>query len=507
MLGRVNQVVSIWSFSGRHPKSNPWESASNPDHKQAKGSDMKRLAIALVGGVLGLGMALGGGVLAAAAPDRYDAAQVREDFDELYARMQASHYDLYARRSRQDYDTLFKSLRSTFKAPMTRLEIAARFQDFLAYGNVAHARIDFLGEPFRAYGAGGGRMFPLDVRVVKGAALVSANNSGVDAIAVGDEIVALDGEPTAVWLPRLRRHLSADTDYMAHAMLEWSLPRLIWLEHGALGQFQLKLRDANGRLYETVVPARTRPEIQAASQQQPAMFDLDWDQRTERMLDADVAYLRPGPFYNNDPAATDMWDNTAFAAFIDQAFDHFIQAGAKSLIIDLRNNEGGDNSFSDRMVGWFAVKPFRFASDFRIRLSQAAIDSNRQRLEKERQSGLLDPTSPRLEAAYAGHKSGETFSLDFPPGQPRQGARFQGKVFILINRHSYSNTVTVAALAQDYGFATILGEETSDLATTLWRNGTVPAEAYRHQRRLSEGLHHPPEWSGRGARGASGHRH
>jgi C-terminal processing protease CtpA/Prc len=49
---------------------------------------------------------------------------------------------------------------------------------------------------------------------------------------------------------------------------------------------------------------------------------------------------------------------------------------------------------------------------------------------------------------------------------PRPGKRYSGRVFLLINRHSYSNTVTVAALAQDYGFARILGEETADLATT-----------------------------------------
>jgi C-terminal processing protease CtpA/Prc len=37
---------------------------------------------------------------------------------------------------------------------------------------------------------------------------------------------------------------------------------------------------------------------------------------------------------------------------------------------------------------------------------------------------------------------------------------------MLINRHSHSNSANVAALAQDYGFATVLGEATSDLVTT-----------------------------------------
>ena len=40
-------------------------------------------------------------------------------------------------------------------------------------------------------------------------------------------------------------------------------------------------------------------------------------------------------------------------------------------------------------------------------------------------------------------------------------------MYVLVNRRSYSNAVAVAALVQDYGFGKILGEETSDLATTF----------------------------------------
>jgi C-terminal processing protease CtpA/Prc len=74
--------------------------------------------------------------------------------------------------------------------------------------------------------------------------------------------------------------------------------------------------------------------------------------------------------------------------------------------------------------------------------------------------------SMRYEAAYARAKKGEIIDFDLGDTKPREGGRYRGKVYMLIDRHSYSNSVTVAALAQDYGFAKILGEETSDLATT-----------------------------------------
>jgi C-terminal processing protease CtpA/Prc len=178
----------------------------------------------------------------------------------------------------------------------------------------------------------------------------------------------------------------------------------------------------------------------------------------------DVGYLRPGPFYNNDPSATNIWDVSGFRAFIDNSFDAALRAKARALVIDLRDNPGGDNSFSDLMVAWYATKPFRFARDFRIKVSAAAIESNRKRLSLA--GNDRDAISAKLDAAYARHRVGEVFSFEIPEVQPRAGVRFTGKVYLLINRHSYSNTVQVAALSRDYGFATILGEETSDLATT-----------------------------------------
>lgn len=51
--------------------------------------------------------------------------------------------------------------------------------------------------------------------------------------------------------------------------------------------------------------------------------------------------------------------------------------------------------------------------------------------------------------------------------QPRAGVRFEGSVFVLVNRRSYCNSVATAVLVQDYGFGTVLGEETPDLATTF----------------------------------------
>ena len=399
---------------------------------------------------------------AAPAEKRFEPAVVRADFGELYQRLAASHFDLFARRSKAEYDALFRRMETSFNRPMTAVEVRVAFQKFMAFGRVAHSRIDFPSDAYGAFRDAGGRAMPLYVRVMRGRVFVTDNGSDAP-IAPGDEIVALDGTPITAWLARLAAHVSADNDYMMETLLENRFAPLLWMELGAVDRFRVAVRDARGGTREVVVPARTRDEIRAALAKKPPTLDLDWNERSFKVIGG-VGYLRPGPFYNNDPNATNIWDASQFGRFIDASFEQLLASKAGALVIDLRANPGGDNSFSDLMVAWFATKPFRFCREFLIRQSEAAVAANAKRIPLTQ--GSPDPISAKLAAAYGAHKTGDIFPFEIQIANPRPGARFTGKVYLLINRHSYSNTVQVAALAQDYGFATIIGEETSDLATT-----------------------------------------
>lgn len=70
------------------------------------------------------------------------------------------------------------------------------------------------------------------------------------------------------------------------------------------------------------------------------------------------------------------------------------------------------------------------------------------------------------EQKFAATPVGEVFEVDLPWVEPRAGKRFEAPVFVLVDRSSYSNAVTTAAIVQDYGFGTVFGEPTADLAAT-----------------------------------------
>jgi hypothetical protein len=401
---------------------------------------------------------------AATMERKIGAEALRADFAHLYRRLQSAHFNLYARVRKADYDKLHARMLGAIGAPLSRDEAGTRFQTFVAFGRVAHARIDENYRRFAAWRAGGGRAFPLALRFRDRRAFVAADGSGLATSMRGDELASIAGRPAAAWLAASHRHISADTDYMAAALLELDLPMLLWLELGPVERFEVVLRGPDGRRIALSVPARTAAATDAAVKAGPPMLDIPANARTARMLPGAIAYLHPGPFYASEPDAVDPYDNGAFRAFIDESFERFLAAGAERLIIDLRDNPGGDSSFSDLMLGWFATRPFRFASAFRIKASPEAIASNRERLDAAK--GRADPVSSRYAALYAAAGPGATVDFPVADAQPRQGPRFTGPVFVIVNRNSYSNAVAVAATVQDYRFGTILGEETSDLATT-----------------------------------------
>lgn len=399
---------------------------------------------------------------AAAPAGQIPVETVRADFADLYRMLRDAHFDLYARAPRAAYDRLYARIANEIRHPMDRAEVLALFQRFVAFGRIAHARIDDASEGFAAYRKATGRIFPLAVRPQGKRIFVTGNGSGVAAIAPGDEVVTLNGQSAASWIARAAANVSADTPYMLGAMLEWSFPAIVWRAAGPAERFDLRVR-RGGRMFNVTVPARTSAEIGAALVRQPRL-ELSWEKREARMLDGGIAYLRPGPSYNVEGAADAMYDNRAYKAFIDRAFDTFLSAKAAALLIDLRDNPGGDASFSDHMIGWFANRPFKFNSRFRIKVSEATRRSNRERMRNEANDST--GIGAQLAAAYDKARDGMVIDFPTPPVQPRGGTRFTGQVYALVNRHSYSNTVTIAAILQDDRFATILGEETSDLATT-----------------------------------------
>jgi C-terminal processing protease CtpA/Prc len=156
------------------------------------------------------------------------------------------------------------------------------------------------------------------------------------------------------------------------------------------------------------------------------------------------AYLNPGAFSG---------DKGEFDQFLEDAFAQLQERKTDTLILDLRNNPGGDDAFSDQLVSYLADHPFQWCHHFTVRTSDVLKAHARNNMDSD-----SDYTK-----ALLSHPSGSVFTYDFDAFKPQPiERRFHGQVYALVNRQTHSQAAVTAALLQDYKWATIVGEETAE---------------------------------------------
>ena len=391
-----------------------------------------------------------------------ELTQVREDFAQLYQGLKVAHPGLFWLRSEAEYDAFYESSLKELDAADTELARWTVFQRFVAYGGVAHARIDFPYARYDQYRTAGGKALPVYFGYDEG--WIIAEDFSEQGLDQGTVITHLNDIDLDTWFDRANQVLSSDTDHISRSILKSQWPLYFWLWWELQGEQpdRVKLSVMQDDKLQTVwvsLVDRETLSMRMESRSQASTARL----RSLDLLPDGVAWLVPGPFYNaEDP--TNVWDSTQYLTFIDDAFADILAHNTELLVVDVRNNPGGNNSFSDPMIQWFASEPFRFASAFWVRSSAQAAASNQARLDS---AGDADKTiSLAYKEAFETVPHGQDFEYSIDWVTPREGERYEGRVVVLVNEQSYSNAVSVAAIAQDYGFATVVGESTTDFATT-----------------------------------------
>jgi hypothetical protein len=380
---------------------------------------------------------------------RYSPQEVKEDLSYLYTTLQGAHYNLYVNKSKASYDSAYDRLYGSITDSMTKLEVTRLFQSFIALGEIAHCNTGF---PAAAYFDSIVQhthyMFPLNLSMVKGRIVVLDNFSADPSIKPGDEIAFDQFEQTLAMV-------SGESGAMRGTVADlYAFPRIYWWRFGAKRSFTVKVNGSRTVKLQGILAMDLEKKMENV---QP-IFNTA---RNFRMM-GEVAYLHPGIFLNNNSGMNtsehSTFDNNEFIHFIDSAFLQIHAAHAQKLLIDLRGNPGGDNSFSDPMIAYFADRPFWFCHDFFVRTSAVT---------KEFWKDVTDTSLLVLRSQILEHANGDTFSVKFNTYAPRTDSlHFNGEVYALVDKYSYSNTVSVAAIIQDYHLGKILGEPTADVATT-----------------------------------------
>lgn len=366
-----------------------------------------------------------------AAAQELTPQQWREDLAAMRAAIAATHPDLAHSTDAAAIERGLERAERQLRQPLDRdagWRVLSRLNPLFADAHFCLCYDDWRAELRTQLERIGGFPFAVDV-ADNGNVVVTRWLDGSATPLAGAQLSAINGVPVQRVVAELLARVHGDTPRFRAGVLSQRWAFYYGKVFGTPAQFDLdfsdrpRLRVAAGR--------RSNRDIAGTLRFEDA-FSLT-------MLPPRTALLRIDTY---------AWDDKArVTAFHREVFTRLRDAAVDTLVIDVRNNGGGnDDQWIDALLPYLATQPYQWASSYRKKILA------QYRKDGETTGAVVDGRIERVIEP----------SLDEP-------LRFRGKTYVLIGRGTYSSAVLFANVMQDYGFATLAG--TGDAARARQSGG------------------------------------
>ena len=294
--------------------------------------------------------------------------------------------------------------------------------------------------------------FPFDIKVIKGEYFISRNYSDNPKVKIGSRIVSINNLSVNDISSELAKVLTHDGNNDTHIQRE--IETYFMYVYSAFidnpNSWNLNLISPDeGKEIDINVRAQTLEAIQRLKNQSDSLSTgnrLPLQFSFNDKLDTGIYSIES--FNKNDIQE----QGQDYAAFTDSVFDELQRRNARNLIIDLRNNGGGETVYAKYLFSHFIDKQYPFFESVRVIKTRNysfknfityGPEYNDTMTFAKTRDGLLSWTNnPNLHV------------------YPRTKNRFRGKIYVLINGNTMSAAAALATELRLRTSAVFLGEET-----------------------------------------------
>lgn len=363
----------------------------------------------------------------------FSVSELQSDLAFWRNRLETKHPLIYLYRTKAEVDHFFDSLNATITRPMSELEFfrhIAPVSSFLCDGHNSIIPSKSTIENMRTTH----QLLPLELEYFEGGLYVVRNLSDQPDILLADEVYKINGIEASEMFDQLRL-------MVPHEGTNWQLAQGTINEHfrfyfhlfyGFEENYQLTMRYSDGSEKEFVVAGRTLDEIRTArSERYPA--DLRDEPRgifLKETLDPSIAVLEISTFDSELLRACKQH----FRREIRGIFKQLKKSSTEKLILDVRNNNGGNPDFVKVVLKHLFDHRFEQSREFRI---------------------VKNPTE---EAFYPRTKKKWYPWFGIGKFSPSRN-HFDGELIVLQNENTFSAGVELLSVLQKYNRATFMGTE------------------------------------------------
>ncbi len=311
---------------------------------------------------------------------KFEVEQLQKDFKLLRNVLEEVHPGLYRYSSKETIDSLFNSAYNQIISPMTEIEfyriinrIVTAVRDEHTFALPSKAYWDSqIGQTVYDNSVDGGKnlLFPFFIRIIDDRLYIDNNLSDDLSLKRGDEILQINGQTAQkvleILLPTIYTNGYIET-FKKRNLEQFSMHQTYnrFIVHYALfigmpDTFKLRIkRYANNQIETVKVAALTSKTIyQHYWRRYSTLNDPKKHKENPyefRLLNDSTAYLRLSDFHDYAWLKYNYSTSTEFKSIADILQKKSI----KNLIIDLRNNEGGDLGIGMKLMPYITTGTFQ----------------------------------------------------------------------------------------------------------------------------------------------------
>lgn len=354
----------------------------------------------------------------------FSVDQLKEDFLFYRKKLEKIHPNLYLYTPKKEMDIFFDSLYGSITIPMTEMDFYNTITLLNSKIKDGHT-MQLPSDEATTYFKNNGKFFPFYIFASTDKMFVNMNCSSDTSIYDGDEILSINGIPVNEIMQKLLMRQIRDGDNQTYPLwiLNTYFKSYFSFTYGHPGSFAITYKN-NNRIKTGTVSALSNDSINYYRLQKYSyrFADLKDQQGITLELKKDIkAYVLTIKDFHNEVLKNVYHQD--FKKTISDYFSQLAKTNIDHLVIDIRNNQGGDVENGKELLSYL-------------------IDTAFAILDKGPSSGIMQPA----EEVY------------------------RGKVYVLINGGSFSNSGIVSSCLQKNKRATFIGEETGGNKTILSGN-------------------------------------
>jgi len=399
--------------------------------------------------------------------------QATEDLDYLVESIENISYRPFSRVPREDFDYSVARIKSGFGEKVRREDFSISIMELLAMLRDDHTNLGSFPD-FIEYVKSGGKVLPLQLMYKDGNFIVlnveDANEPGV--LKTDIRLVEIDDKPLNSFIERYRRYISASTDYFKDIIIAMRFAMYLWYFEGHRDSYRIKMEDERGLSHTKMVEAVSVDiEIKKKKTKAKDMFAYQF------YKNGSACFFRALSFNSlNEDLTENIWIRKRLIKILNNLTSDMKKRDSSILIVDIRNNGGGDTYYGVELLKRASSRPFK-KSQRRIRNSRAARKAYIiNGLQKNRIPAFL-----HLENIFDFNLYGlktKDFEIEGQYWRSKQqiveplADGWDGTLVILINGLTGSAASEFAGVVKDNQLGLIVGKETGGGAS--FYGGLVP---------------------------------